>query len=372
MISIANAYKSFIMNKLVIFFFFSLSLILFLSNDLAAQKRSSARRKSRKIANFKGVKVSFKEKRYLAIGANLNSLNYFGDLAPKSGIGSTDISFTRPGFGLSGHYRMGPQFAIRTDLNWGRLRGDDSESADPYDVNGRFRYVRNLSFRNDIKELNLMFIFDLFKNKGTYITRVLMTPYIAGGIGIVHHNPMGLAPSVDDFGQPLAEAGKWVALKPLGTEGQLSDEYNVDPYSNFLINIPLAVGMRFKMTQNFDLAFEIGYRHLFSDYIDDVSNYYVDPGVLDGPLARTMADRSREPVTSVSNIERDQEAISQVTREVPIISKFTGETFTRYGGYGYEHPENNRGHSTDNDIYLITSIKLTYILSGSFRNAKFR
>ncbi len=303
---------------------------------------------------------------------NLNSMNYFGDLAPKSNIASTDLDFTRPGFGINATYRMGPNYSLAASANWGRLQGDDFQSADPFDTNARFRYVRNLSFRNDIKELTVFGIFDLYKNKGTYITRVPMTPYVAIGLGVFHHNPQGLVPEMDDTGQPLTQAGKWVNLQPLGTEGQFSEFYDVKPYSKIQINIPVMLGVRFRVSQNMDFAFEVGYRHLFTDFIDDVSGYYTDPGSFTDPLARTMADRSREVIAVKANENRDFEAIGQVVREVTIASQYDGQNYIRYGGYGFEHKENNRGNSSDNDIYLVTSLRFTYVLSGSFKNAKFR
>jgi hypothetical protein len=41
-------------------------------------------------------------------------------------------------------------------------------------------------------------------------------------------------------------------------------------------------------------------------------------------------------------------------------------------GYGSESKTNNRGNKKNNDIYMVTSIKLTYILGATFHRAKFR
>ena len=41
-------------------------------------------------------------------------------------------------------------------------------------------------------------------------------------------------------------------------------------------------------------------------------------------------------------------------------------------GYGKEAKDNFRGGSKQNDIYMVTSIKLTYILSPNYHQAKFR
>ena len=68
--------------------------------------------------------------------------------------------------------------------------------------------------------------------------------------------------------------------------------------------------MRAQLNKRWDFEFEVGYRYLFTDYIDDVSGLYVDLGALDSPLARAMSDRSREQVAADSGSPRDFEAIN--------------------------------------------------------------
>ena len=75
----------------------------------------------------------------------------------------------------------------------------------------------------------------------------------------------------------------------------------------------------------------------------------------------------------VSSEARDFEGtILPNTSEHTYTSEFDGQTYTVFAGYGHEHAGNTRGNSGDNDIYFVTSIKLTYILGGTFQNAKFR
>ena len=85
---------------------------------------------------------------------------------------------------------------------------------------GVYRYQRNLSFRNRVKELSVVASFDLFENDATYISRVKWTPYAFLGVSAFLHNPQGLVPENDLNGNPLPQAGEWVDLQPLGTEGQ--------------------------------------------------------------------------------------------------------------------------------------------------------
>jgi len=340
--------------------------ILFLGVQAEAQiNRSQIKKNNKRIGNYRGASNNFsKTKAYSAIGFSVNALNYYGDLAPTPKKLSTDISFTRPGFGLSFMHRFGPRYSVLGQFMFGTLRGSDSESANKDDLNnGVYRYKRNLQFRNNIKELSVTFVFDLFENDGNYIARVKWTPYIFVGIAGFLHNPQGLAPATDLKGQPLAEAGKWVNLRPLGTEGQYSTldptdvNYGIKPYKLFQVAIPFGAGARLRLTETLDLWADIGFRYTFTDYLDDVSKNYVDLGVLKSPLAQAMSYRTNElklPTSTSTYVGRD------------------GVTYTIEPGYGQEAKDNMRGGKKDRDIYMVTSIRLTHIIGATYHRAKFR
>src|SRR6202008_995348 len=119
--------------------------------------------------------------------------------------------------GISFSHRFGPRYTLTAAFTYGTLKGSDNESADKSDAeNGVFRYQRNLSFRNRIKELSVVATFDLFENQATYISRVRWTPYAFIGAAVLHHNPQAQVPEIDVHGNPLSNAGEWVNLQPLG------------------------------------------------------------------------------------------------------------------------------------------------------------
>jgi hypothetical protein len=318
------------------------------------------------MGSFKGKKFGFKSKAYNAFGFSLNALNYYGDVSPKPKQVSTDISFTKPALALSYMHRFGPRYTILGQFMYGSLRGSDSQSADFTDQeNGKFRYQRNLSFRNRIKELTVVAYFDLFDNTAKYISRVKWTPYAYVGVTGFLHNPQAQAPDKDLQGAPLPEAGQWVDLRPLGTEGQYSTldptdvNYGIKPYSKIQVAIPIGVGARFRLNDVMDLWAEVGFRYTFTDYLDDVSQNYVDLGVLDGPLAKSMSYRSNELPAG----------------ELPPLQTYTardGLNYQTIPGYGQEYPDNLRGSKDDRDIYMVTSLRLTYIIGATFHKAKFR
>jgi hypothetical protein len=343
-------------------------LLIFIATEssFAQMKRKSIKRNNKKISSYRGKKEWFsKEKRYNTLGIALNALNYYGDLAPKPSKFSTDISFTRPAVGLAFSHRFGPRYTISASFMYGTLKGADSESADANDIgNGLYRYQRNLSFRNRIKELSVVASFDLFSNMATYISRVNWTPYGFVGVAGFLHNPQALAPATDLNGNPLPEAGQWVNLQSLGTEGQkatleASDANSgINTYKKFQVAIPFGIGVRFRLNEVLDLSTELGFRYLFTDYIDDVSKNYVDLGVFgDNELAKAMSYRSNEIV--------DPNLLT------PTVTR-NGQTYSLLSGYGQEYIDNKRGNRNDKDTYMVTSIKLTYILGKTFNRAKFR
>ncbi|MEJ1236851.1 DUF6089 family protein [Chryseolinea sp. T2] len=348
-------------------FFQVVVAVLFVSLvfDAEAQvNRRTIKKNNHKMATYRGRKSWFgKEKRYDMLGIGISALNYYGDLSPKPGIFSTDITFTKPAIALSYSHRFGPRYAISASFMYGALKGSDKESADPGDAeNGTYRYTRNLSFRNRIKELSVVASIDLFDNSMTYISRVDWTPYVFAGASVFMHNPQAQAPATDLNGNPLPEAGQWIDLRDLGTEGQHSQlletdvNYGIKPYKNIQLAIPMGIGARFKLNEVMDLSVEWGFRYLFTDYIDDVSRHYVDLGVFGGnELAKAMSYRSNEVATpTYTYVGRD------------------GKSYSVVPGYGSEFKDNNRGSKNDRDIFMVTTFKLTYVLGKSMHRAKFR
>ncbi len=357
-------------------------LALFIAGNVYGQRRNKPpkrqRQKSRQLSSYRGgSSSSFSQRSYTSASFGINSMNYFGDLAPKSSITSTDISFTRPGISLSLERKILPRVSVRGNLLYGRLKGSDFKSADPNDINARFRYVRNLQFRNDILEFSAVGILDLIPNYGSFVTRNDFTPYVFAGIGVFYHNPKGLVPETDiNTGNALAEAGQWVALEPLGTEGQYIDGSGVSTYSKVQIAIPAGFGVKYRLNQGLDLSLEIGYRHLFFDHIDDVSGSYVDLGLFDNDLARALSDRSREVNDVESGSPREivsNPIVNEVFSRTASYVGADGRTYNTVAGFGQPGEVNIRGDANDNDIYIITTIRITYIFGGSlFGGAKYR
>jgi hypothetical protein len=296
-----------------------------------------------------------KKKRYWSVGLSGNALNYFGDVVPKSNLASFDIEFTRPQIGLFIQKRLFPSVTFRLNAAWGQVAGSDLKTSDPEDLptGGYYRYRRNLHFRNTLYELSTVVIYDLIKNPSlSYRRSEGAIPYVLAGIGVFYHNPQAKRP--EGF-----SGTEWVDLRPLKTENQIT------PYSPIGISIPVGLGVRYRISRQMDIAFEMAYRFTLTDYLDDISGNYLDPAVFNDDLARALHDRSAESIDMFSGEARVPEIVGEV---VDYVSPIDGRTYRSINGYGM--PNNYRG-SSDKDAYLITGFQISYIFSTT-RTPKFR
>lgn len=300
------------------------------------------------------TKVTYKDIGYEQIGFNLGLTNYFGDLNPLPQYVSTDISKTRPTFGIQYIRKLSPRIQGRLGLSWVRIIGDDFDAADPGDTeNGAlYRYIRNAHFRNDMIEASLVFTYDLIPSRWVYYKRAKITPYLLLGIAGIYHNPRARTPEA--FGN------KWVNLRPLRTEGQgltRSDGSSYEKqYSLFQPTIPFGLGVRWKLTDRLDFAVELTLRYTFTDYLDDVGGNYANPDDLESDLARAMADRTLEPTAA----RRGGDRVEEVIRLKERLGQ-PADIFTPFAGFGADGDK--RGEAGNNDLYATFGFQLNYILN---------
>jgi len=291
-----------------------------------------------------------KKSHYTGFEGFIGTSNYIGDLDPASNFLAPALKFTRLSLGASVMHRFGPHFSARGGLTWGRVKGSDREASAPTGDDA-YRWLRNLSFRNDIIELEASLVYELFGNNRGFQRRVNYTPYVFAGIGVFYHNPK------------TKYNGEWVALRKVGTEGQAKDGVGVDGfYSSIQPSIPFGIGFKYKFSMVADISFEVGWRKTFTDYLDDVGGFYVDHHDFDdGSLAQALSDRSRE-----GGIPFD------VVESTPGPRVYTDDTgLQRIGGYG--DAVSNRGDvSQRKDWYIFTGFRFTYIFHPRVVCPKFR
>ena len=311
--------------RLLYFRLFSVLLLLVLLADWQpafaqmgrAAKRAALKTRNKQISRFT-VRTDFsKSKKYISFGGGVGISNYFGDLAPNNTRVSTNLGYTRSY--LTGYYlqRVHPNVTIRGALSWMTLRGDDYSVANATspDWSDLGRYTRNLSFRNNIFELSGVGLFELFPTDRGYLRRNFFNPYGLLGLSIFTHNPQTKTPQTTK-----GPKSDWVDLRPLGTEGQLTGIAGTPKmYSLIQIGVPIGLGFRYRLLDKFDLSLELGYRFVFTDYIDDVSGRYpseevykemYDAGNYQGIM---LSNRSAETFAAIEGQNRVS-ALSTISR----------------------------------------------------------
>ncbi len=219
-----------------------------------------------------------KKSTYLSF--NFGPSNYLGDLGGNEGTGRKfiyDNNFKKRTFfyGISLSYLRREALGLRLSYNTGQIAGSDRDvEFKTKNDNAYTRYKRNLDFRSKINEGSLMIELFPFKfiNYHKSIHQWNFQPYLIGGIGLFSFNPQG------SYFDEIADDYVWVDLKPLRTEGQGMKEYPTrKPYELTQFNIPFGAGFRYEIGNKTSLSFEFIGRHLFTDYLDDVSTNYIDP-----------------------------------------------------------------------------------------------
>lgn len=223
-----------------------------------------------------GLAVSAQNEEYVQqgeFGITVGGAHYFGDLNTRA-----SISRPKPALGLFFRKQFGNYVGVRLAAHYAQLGYSDVYSKNDY------HKTRNLSFNTNIWEIAVMGDFNFFKflpNNPDY----LFTPYITLGLGVFSYDPYAFLASKKEF------------LRPLGTEGQNINYQGRKPYGSMAVCVPFGVGIKYNISEKFNLSFEVSHRYTFTDYLDDVSTTYVGIDKFTGPAATTarlLQDRSYE------------------------------------------------------------------------------
>lgn len=261
---------------------------------------------------------SQRDERDREYGLNLGFSSFLGDLGGSDDVGRAfwwdiDPQVTRPALGFIFRQEVLPHIALRYNLYYSELRGDDALTQNEW------RHYRNLSFKSTIFEGSIMVEYGLNRFSGPFKKKV--TPFIYGGVGGFWFNPKA------------NYEGQWVELQPLGTEGQGLPAYpEKEKYSRLQACFPIGGGLRVITNNSWVVGLEMACRFTTTDYIDDVSGFYANPDYFfeymdpeTAALAAALSDRSDGTVP------------------------------------GWTAPEGGRGDPNDNDTYIFGGLfTLTY------------
>lgn len=298
---------------------------------------------------------------YISIGGGTS--HYFGDLSPYKtfyyGLYTNvqwngTISYTR---------QFSPQFAARVGFTWARIVGDDFTYAQRNLDKYHTYFLRNLHFRNDIKEFALSGIFNLLPQtgKGQQGRRMVM-PYATLGIGFYGH-----APKARDSISTGQSVTKYVSLKELQTSGQGVIVDAPKSYSLLQVVFPISLGLKVKLTEKLDLNIEGGLRITPFDYLDDVGEtFYPSPAAMrpvspDGLRFSNRADEDIAARTGKSRVQIFQDIIARYGYAGASTTPSPGVDGEKYVSFD---AGSQRG-SGRWDSYLVTQFTLSYNIGGS-------
>lgn len=249
----------------------------------------------------------------LELGGFSGISNYLGDLQQVR-FETNEIHYAA---GLFGRFNVNRNLSFKAHLYKGEISGKDSN------YEGLEARKRNLSFRSPILEAGMQMEITFLKF-GERQKR-LAAPYFFGGGALFYFNPQTL------YG------GQWIALQPLGTEGQGLPEYpDREKYELIQFSIPMGIGFTMRISEHGNLGFEIGFRKTFTDYLDDISMTYPDVEVLYAynPMSAALSFRSPE---------------------------YVGEALPNPVGQP-------RGNSLSKDLYFFGGVTFSTVVSRRFQN----
>ena len=236
-------------------------------------------------------------------GISLNAMNCLTDMGGHKGIGKKflkDLNMGKThisgGVFFSAAYKNA--VAIRLEGTFGQVSGNDNVLAGITDI-AKERFNRNLNFRSNITDINLMleihpkFIFIDWPARDDAPSRT--SPYLLGGIGYFSFNPQ----------TKLIGSNAYIDLQPLHTEGQGFAESGIKNYKLNQLNIPMGAGLKYELSPLINIRGEVVYRKTFTDYLDDLSTKYADPAWFDtyltpqkATLAKQLYDRQIDQRTT--------------------------------------------------------------------------
>lgn len=196
------------------------------------------------------------------ISARVGVAGYYGDLQPKM----ISLKQVKPMLSIGLRNDLTEHIALRGYFTYTNLQADDKRGT-------ASMQKRNLNFSTRLMELELSGQYNILSLNDHW-----WTPYVFAGIGVFSYKPYTTNTN-----------GEKVYLRDLSTEGQ-GIVPGSSPYKLLQMSIPFGFGAEYSINEDMRVGLEFGFRKTFTDYIDDVSNQYVDRNILLNAKGQTAVD----------------------------------------------------------------------------------
>lgn len=263
-------------------FFCSVSLALLLSGSAQAQQEQYRWR----------------------VGAYLGSMGYYGDLnhqlIPDAG------NTSQPAFGFSLERILDKAWSAKLLYTQGQWMANDRAND--------ALLSRSLNAKTEVQDYSLLFTYYLDNNRQLG-RRSFLAPYVSFGLGYTDFSVYGdlrdgngdyyhywsdySIHSTDETDANAAEA------EVVGQDGvyetELSSLSTEKEYPTESFSLPVALGLKFRLSSNINLNLELLMRYAFTDYLDDVSGGYradyssPEQSIAANPTGQAAAQRGSSP-----------------------------------------------------------------------------
>ncbi len=218
-------------------------------------------------------------------GISVGAMNCLTDLGGKKGVGTKFLKDLNLGYThISAGFFFGVAYKnaveLRLEGTFGKVSSRDVVLKGITDI-AKERFNRNLDFSSRILEVGLV--------AEIYPTNILIdwpakdyprprtAPYLVAGINYFSFNPQ------------TKIGNRFIDLQTLHTEGQGFPETGRKDYKLNQFNVSYGFGAKYEVSPLVNLRLEYIYRHLFTDYLDDLSTTYIDPALFDKYLSPQKA-----------------------------------------------------------------------------------
>ena len=294
-------------------------------------------------------------------GLKVGASNYLGDIGgkylPRRDFAvDMHLNSTRMSAGAYARYKVNKRLAFSANFDW--IRITDRDAYTTYAP----RRARNANFRNDLLELGgraevTIWYDNDVGNKGYYNPDFKV--FLFAGLAGYSSNPKG---QIYNNGE-VQYGGEWFELRDWKTEGQR------ESYAKYGLAIPAGIGAYFTYNKKWRVQWDLSWRTVFTDYLDDISTVYTTPNSDDTRIGNTGESLAYEYV----NNQTYQALLDGLVADNPqyTANDLSIENFQiAPPGAIYQSP---RGNATNNDSYLTTQLTVTRVVRGrsSFYKSKF-
>lgn len=239
------------------------------------------------------------------VGLSAGITNYYGDLSPYRINSISDIKGIKKLYEYNSHYYDGPSFMFSIERRLSPTLGLSLSTGNyNFSMSDRFikpggtlkydtpNFSRALNFRTEVNDIGLALVFRTDNHR--FLKRdAFLAPYFSVGFGYMWFSTK--ADLYDENGN-LYDYRQQDKINNYKFETDVQQLRTEDVnYSNNVFYANLGLGLRFRLSYQFELFVNNEFKRAFSDYLDDVSGDY--PLEYTGSEQKYASNPSGLPVT---------------------------------------------------------------------------